>query len=153
MLERSFDITEVTRLSLLSLEGEIEGKQLVVEAELPDDIIMTRGDKDSITQVVYNLIENAIKYSAYGNTIGLELWQQESKVFVSVTNHGETIPEQELPHIFERFHKTDKSRGIDRDGVGLGLFIVKAILDSHNEDIFVTSNNGVTKFIFSLTVT
>ncbi|MCL2628873.1 MAG: HAMP domain-containing histidine kinase [Oscillospiraceae bacterium] len=152
MLESSFDISEVARLSLLSFEGEIEAKQLVVEAELPDDAVLTRGDKDSITQVVHNLIDNAIKFSNHNGVIGLELWQHGEKVFVSVTNHGETIPEQELPNIFERFHKTDKSRGIDRDGVGLGLYIVKAILDSHNEDIFVTSNAGVTKFIFSLTV-
>jgi len=152
MLERSFDISEVVRLSLLSFEGEIEAKQLVVEAELPDDVIMTRGDKDSITQVVYNLIDNAIKFSGKGSVIGLELWQQENKVFVAIINHGETIPAKELPHIFERFQKTDKSRGKDRDGVGLGLYIVKAILDSHNEDIFVTSDAGETRFIFSLTV-
>jgi len=152
-LDSSFDITEVARISLLSLEGKVEEKQLAVEAELPDDAIMTRGDKDSITQVLYNLIDNAIKFANHGSAISLELWQQEKRVFVSVGNHGETIPEEELPHIFERFHKTDKSRGIDRDGVGLGLFIVKAILDSHNEDIFVTSSAGVTKFIFSLTIT
>jgi len=151
-LDNSFDISEVARLSLLSLEGEIEGKKLIVEAELPDEAIMTRGDKDSITQVLYNLIDNAIKFSSDGGVIGLELWQQDKKVYVSVANHGETIPEEELPYIFERFHKTDKSRGIDRDGVGLGLFIVKAILDSHNEDIFVTGSDGVTKFIFSLTM-
>jgi len=153
MLESSFDISEVARLSLLSLEGAIEGKELVVETQLPDDVIITRGDKDSITQVLYNLIDNAIKFSIKGSTIRLELWKQDQRVFVAVTNHGETIPEEELPHIFERFHKTDKSRGIDRDGIGLGLFIVKTILDSHNEDIFVTSASGVTKFIFSLTVT
>jgi len=152
ILESSFDISEVARLSLLSLEGKIEKKQLFVEAELPDDEIMARGDKDAITQVVYNLIDNAIKFSNHGSTIGIKLWKQKDRVSVSITNHGENIPSEELPHIFERFHKIDKSRGIDRDGVGLGLYIVKAILDSHSEDIFVTSSNGVTKFTFSLKV-
>ena len=151
ILERTFDITEVARLAILSLGGKIAERQQSIEAQLPDEAITTRGDKDSITQVVYNLIDNAIKFSADNGVIRIELWRQNERVFVSVTNHGETIPEEELPFIFQRFHKADKSRSSDRDGVGLGLYIVKAILDNHNEDIFVTSSGGVTKFIFSLT--
>jgi len=147
-----FDISEVVRLALLSLDGKIEEKQLDVESVLPEEAVMTHGDADSITQVVYNLIDNAIKFSKPGGVIGLELWQQGPRVYVSVTNRGETIPADELPHIFDRFHKADKSRSADRDGSGLGLFIVKKILDNHNEDIFVTSSNETTRFIFSLTV-
>jgi len=150
-LDNSFDISEVVRLALLSLDGKIEEKQLNVETELPDETIMTRGEADSITQVVFNLIDNAIKFSKTGSVIELELWRQDEKVFVSVTNSGETIPQEDLPQIFERFHKADKSRSADRDSVGLGLHIVKMILDNHNEDIFVTSSAGTTKFIFSLT--
>ena len=152
VFESVFDVSEVVRLALLSLDGKIEEKQLDVESELPDEVIMTHGDADSITQVVYNLIDNAIKFSKPGGVIDLELWQQGSRAYVSVTNRGETIPADDLPNIFERFHKADKSRSADRDGVGLGLFIVKKILDNHNEDIFVTSNAGVTRFIFSLTI-
>ena len=151
VLEGSFDVTEVVRLALLSLDGKIEEKQLDVEAKLPEDAVITRGDADSITQVVYNLIDNAIKFSRPGEVISLELWQQESRVYVSVTNRGETIPTDELPYIFERFHKTDKARSVNREGGGLGLYIVKMILDNHNEDIFVTSSDGITRFIFSLT--
>jgi len=150
--ERSFDVTEVVRLALLSLERKIEEKQLDVKTELPEEVIKTRGDADSIIQVVFNLIDNAIKFSSPGGVIELELWKQGQRVYVSVTNRGETIPTEELPLIFERFHKTDKSRSADRDGVGLGLFIVKKILDNHNEDIFVTSSGGITRFVFSLTV-
>ena len=151
LLEDSFDISEVIRLALLSLDSGIEKKHLDIEAELSEDPVITRGNRDSIYQVVYNLIENAIKYSfAYGK-IKLELWQQDLKVFVSITNQGETIPSEELPNIFRRFHKIDKSRSVDREGVGLGLYIVKAMLDKHNEDIYVTSADGITKFIFSLT--
>jgi len=152
VLEGSFDVSEVVRLALLSLDGKIEGKRLDVEAKLPEEPIMTRGDSDSIMQVVYNLIDNAIKFSTTGEMIGLELWKQGSRAYVSVENRGETIPDDELPHIFDRFHKADKSRSADREGVGLGLYIVKTILDNHNEDIFVTSTNGVTKFMFSLTI-
>ncbi|MDR2570928.1 MAG: HAMP domain-containing histidine kinase [Oscillospiraceae bacterium] len=148
----SFDVSEIVRLALLSFDGKLENKKLSVDAVLPDYTIMTRGDADSITRVVYNLIDNAIKFSVPAGVIGLELWQQDSRVFVSVTNQGDAIPKEELPFIFDRFHKADKSRSADRDGVGLGLFIVKKILDNHNEDIFVTSSGGTTKFIFSLTV-
>ena len=152
ILEHSFDISEVIRLALLSLSSKIEVKQLDVDAGLPEEPIMTRGDKDSITQVVYNLIDNAIKFSLPGGSICLQSWKQGGRAYVSVENHGETIPADELPHIFDRFHKADKSRSADRDGVGLGLYIVKTILDTHNENIFVTSSDGVTKFVFTLTI-
>ena len=152
ILERSFDVSEVIRLALLSLEGKIAVKQLEVEAGLPEEPIVTRGDKDSVTQVVYNLLDNAIKFSPEGGGITLQLWKQAGRAYVSVENQGETIPADELPHIFERFHKTDKARSADRDGVGLGLYIVKTILDTHNENIFVTSGDGSTKFVFTLTI-
>ena len=152
ILESSFDVTEVTRLALLSLGGKIEEKRLGVEAELPEEAVMTRGDKDSITQVVYNLIDNAIKFSVPDGVIIVRLWKQGPQAYVSIENNGETIPSDELPHIFDRFHKADKSRSADREGVGLGLYIVKTILDNHNEDIFVTSRDGTTKFVFTLTI-
>jgi signal transduction histidine kinase len=78
------------------------------------------------------------------------LWKQGGKAYTSVENSGRTIPPTELPHIFERFHKIDKSRSVDREGVGLGLYLVKTILDKHNEDIYVTSRDGQTKFMFTL---
>ena len=152
ILRNSFDISEVARLSLLSLEGKINDKRLDIDAELPEEPIMTRGDKDSITQVVYNLIDNAIKFSTPGGVIRLELWKQGDRAYVSIENSGETIPSEEMPHIFDRFQKADKSRSANRDGVGLGLYIVKTILDNHHEDIYVTSSDGVTKFVFTLTV-
>jgi signal transduction histidine kinase len=120
-----------------------------VEAALPEEAVMTRGDMDAITQVVYNLIDNAVKFAERGSTLRLCLWKQGSRAYVSVENTGETIPASEMSLIFDRFHKTDRSR-TDKDGVGLGLYIVKTILDNHNEDIYVTSSRGVTKFTFTL---
>ena len=152
LTESSFDASEVVRLALLSLGSKIEDKQLEVAAELPEEPVMTRGDKDSITQVVYNLIDNAIKFSTPGGEIKAQLWKQGGRAYVSVGNRGETILQDELPHIFDRFHKADKSRSANRDGVGLGLYIVKTILDAHKENIFVTSSGGVTKFVFTLTI-
>ena len=151
-LSGSFDICELARLALLSLDGKISERQLSVDAKLPEEPVYARGDKDSITRVMYNLLDNAVKFSAPGGEISVELWKQSGRAYISIENRGETIPPGELHHIFDRFHKADKSRSADRDGVGLGLYIVKTILDNHNEDIFVTSRDGVTKFVFSLTL-
>ena len=72
---------------------------------------------------------------------------------MSVANYGPTIPPEELPLVFDRFHKSDKSRSMDKTGVGLGLYIVKTILGSHGEDISVTSRDGLTTFTFTLELT
>ncbi len=152
LLAGSFDIAEIIRISLLSLGSKIDAKSLDVDAELPEEAIMTRGDKDAVTQVVYNLFDNAIKFAEDGSVLRVSLWKQGQKAYVSVEDTGETIPTEEMPLIFDRFHKTDRSRSEKRDGVGLGLYIVKTILDNHNEDIYVTSCGGVTKFTFTLTL-
>ena len=109
-------------------------------------------DPDSITQVLYNLLDNAVKFAAQDSIITVLPWKQGGKAYVSVKDEGETIPADDLPLIFDRFHKSDRSRSLDRDGVGLGLYLVKSILDAHNEDIAVTSRDGVTEFVFTLTL-
>lgn len=152
LLKRSFDISEILMRTLLSLEGKINGKRLDVDVNLPEEHIVVHGDGDSITQVVYNLLDNAIKFSGEGTQLGLTLWKQDDKAYVSIKNYGENIPDEQLNLIFDRFHKADRSRSQDREGVGLGLYIVKTILGNHNEDITVTSVNGVTEFVFSLTL-
>ena len=103
--------------------------------------------------IVSNLLDNAIKFAKEGGTLGVSLWQQGEKAYVSISDEGETIPPEDLPFIFDRFHKSDRSRSLDRDGVGLGLYLVKSILNAHDEDIAVTSKDGVTKFVFTMTLT
>ena len=152
ILKGSFDLSEVIRVTLLGLGPKIDAKGLDVDAELPEESIVARGAKDAVTQVIYNLIDNAVKFADQGSVIRVSLWKQSHKAYVSVENKGESIPAKEMPLIFDRFHKTDRSRSEDRDGVGLGLYIVKTILDNHNEDIFVTSSDGMTKFTFTLTL-
>lgn len=146
-----FDICESMRRVLISMEHKINNRELDVEADIPDEPILVRGDNDMITQVVYNLLENATKFARDGSTLYLGLTRMDEKVRVTVRNEGETIPAEELPLLFERFHKSDKSRSEDKDGVGLGLYIVKTIVEQHKEKIVVTSENGVTAFSFSLT--
>lgn len=145
-----FDICESMRRVLISMEKKITDRHLDVEADIPDTPILVAGDNDMITQVIYNLLENAAKFARPGSILYLGVIRLDGKARVTVRNEGETIPPDELPLLFERFHKTDKSRSEDKDGVGLGLYIVKTILEQHKEKINVTSENGITAFTFSL---
>ena len=147
-----FDICEAMRRVLISMEKKINDRHLDVEADIPDEPILVLGDNDMITQVLYNLLENAAKFAREGSTLYLGVAMMDGKARVTVRNVGDTIPAEELPLLFERFHKSDKSRSEDKDGYGLGLYIVKTILQQHKEDISVTSENGVTTFTFSLRV-
>ena len=149
--QQQFDISETMLRALVSLESKVNGKKLVVDTQLPDDPVPVWGDQDAITQVCYNLLDNAIKFSPEGGSLGISIVAKGAKATVSVSNDGQTIPPEELPLIFDRFHKTDHSRSADRDGVGLGLYIVKTILNSHKENITCTSENGKTTFTFTLT--
>ena len=148
----SFDICELFVETLVVFEKKINDKNLDVDIQLPDDGMTVCGERDAINQVIYNLLENAVKFAEEGSTLSLSVFKQGEKAYVSVKNRGETISEEDLALIFERFHKTDRSRSMDRDGVGLGLYIVKTIIGSHGEDIAVTSRDGVTEFVFSLTL-
>ena len=150
LLSQSFDISEILRLTLISFADKIESRKLDVDFQVPEEPILVNGNADAITQVVYNLFDNAVKFSKEGTELGISLWKDTAKAYVSVRNHGYTIPESEIPLLFDRFHKSDRSRSQDRDGVGLGLYIVKTILNNHGEDIAVTSRQGVTDFVFTL---
>lgn len=149
---RDFDLNELIIRTLLNFETRAEDKHLDMDLQLPEDHMTVTADPDAITQVFYNLLDNAMKFADADSTITVSLWKQNGKAYVSVKDHGDTIPPDDLPLIFDRFHKSDRSRSKDRDGVGLGLYLVKSILDAHNEDIAVTSSNGVTEFVFTLTL-
>ena len=150
--QEQFDITEIMSRVLVSLEGRITGRGLDVEAKFPDDPVMVWGDPDGVTQVCYNLLDNAAKFAAQGTAITVQIVKKDGKAYISVRNLGATIPPDELPLLFDRFHKADYSRSVDREGVGLGLYIVKTILGNLKENITVTSEDGVTQFTFTLTL-
>lgn len=147
-----FDLTELTLQTLLSFESRATKKNLDVDPQLPDNHIMVHADKDAITQVIYNLLDNAVKFASPGSCITVRIYKDNGKAYVSVRDYGETIPPDDLPFIFDRFHKSDRSRSLDKDGVGLGLYLVKSIINSHDEDIAVTSRDGMTEFVFTLTL-
>ena len=150
--QQQFDLCETLVRALVTLEGKVNAKRLEVDAQLPqDEPVPVWGDQDAITQVCYNLLDNAIKFSQEGGVLGLGVTVKGAKATVTISNQGETIPPEEQQLVFDRFHKTDHSRSADRDGVGLGLYIVKTILNSHKETISCVSQDGVTKFIFTMT--
>ena len=148
--KKPFDLSESMRRVLVSMEKKITDRGLDVDVEIPEDPVIVLGDNDLLTQVVYNLLENAAKFASPDSTLFLGLEKQGEKAVVTICNQGETIPSDELPLLFERFHKSDKSRSEDKDGVGLGLYIVRTILEQHREEISATSENGVTTFSFTV---
>ena len=150
--QAQFDLSEILSRVLGSLEGKITGRDLDVEVQMPEDPVMVWGDPDAVTQVCYNLIDNAAKFALPGTVISIGITRRDGKAYTSVSNLGATIPPEEMPLLFDRFHKADHSRSVDREGVGLGLYIVKTILGNLKETITVTSEDGVTKFVFTLTL-
>ena len=145
-----FDITELAGQVLITFEQKITEKMLDVQVDMPDHAIFTRANRDFITQVIYNLLDNAVKFCPAQGILSLSVKQSSEKLYISISNSGATIPQEELPFLFDRFHKLDKSRSENRDGYGLGLYIVKTIVCAHNEDISVTSADGKTAFAFTL---
>ena len=150
--QEQFDLTEIMSQVLISLEGRITARHLDVEVQMPDEKVAVWGDPDAITQVCYNLLDNAAKFAAEGTSLTVIITCKDDKAYTTVRNLGATIPADELPRLFDRFHKADSSRSMDRDGVGLGLYIVKTILGNLKENITATSEDGVTEFTFSLTL-
>ena len=150
MQKTPFDLSESMRRVLVSMEKKITSRGLDVDVEIPEDPVMVLGDNDLLTQVVYNLLENAAKFASQGSTLFLGLEKKGEKAVVTVRNAGQTISSEELPLLFERFHKSDRSRSEDKDGVGLGLYIVRTILEQHREKITAASEDGVTTFSFTV---
>lgn len=139
---KPFNICEVVSQTIISFESQIEEKHLDVDCQFDDFDMMVIGDKDAINQVVYNLCHNAIKFSYEKGKYRVSIKREENKVRVTVYNEGIGIPSEELPFVFDRFFKSDKSRGLDKTGAGLGLFISKAIISAHGEDLKVESEHG-----------
>jgi len=148
-----FDICEMARLILISFEQKIDEKRLDVEFEIENeyDKIFVFADYDAIYQVLYNICDNGVKFSRPGGKYRISIKCKEKKVYVSVYNEGDGIPTEDLPYVFDRFYKSDKSRGLDKKGVGLGMYITKTIIEAHHEEIGVNSVYGeFCEFRFSL---
>jgi len=142
MNKQRFDLTNILISTLLTFEQKIGDRNIRVEGLEEADTIFVDGDPDMIHQVVYNLIENAVKFTNEGGYIRISLSDAPDRTTLEIRNSGQGIQPDELPHIFERFYKTDKSRSKDKNGMGLGLYIVKTILRLHGGDITAASETG-----------
>ena len=147
-----FDLVECIGQTLITFEQPIIKKNADVQVLMPEHPVFALANRDQIVQVLYNLLDNAVKFCPQGGQLGIRLGISSKKAYVTVFNDGQTIPAEELSLVFDRFHKLDKSRSENRDGWGLGLYIVKTIICSHGEDISVSSQNGRTEFTFTLPV-
>lgn len=152
LLEKTdFDINTTIRNVAASFEGTCKEKRIAIELVLTGEKMYVSADMGKIQQVLYNLLDNAIKFSHHDSVIKLETTEKHNKVFVSVKDSGIGIPKDNLKLIWDRFYKSDISRGKDKKGTGLGLAITKEIIRSHGENINVISTEGVgSEFIFSL---
>lgn len=154
LLDKSiFDINKVIRNTAASFEGTCKRKAIAIELILTGDELFVTADVGKIQQVLYNLLDNAIKFSHPDSIIKIETNEKHNKVFVSVKDSGIGIPKDDQKLIWDRFYKSDLSRGKDKKGTGLGLSITKEIIQAHGEHINVISTEGVgSEFIFSLPV-
>ena len=152
ILDRTnFDINPVIKNTAASFEGTCRSKFITIELVLTGEQMYVNADMVKIQQVLYNLVDNAIKFSHKNSSIKIETIEKSNKLLVSVKDNGIGIPKDSLKLIWNRFYKTDLSRGKDKKGTGLGLSIAKEIIQTHNENINVVSTEGVgTEFIFTL---
>jgi len=135
---KPFNLAEMIRLTIIKFESALDEKNLDVEVDFFEDHINVIADKDSISRVITNLMDNAVKFSDPSSQLAIKVFKKGGKAYVAVTNEGIGIEKEDLPHVFDRFFKTDKSRN-DKKGTGLGLYLVKNILSIHGEKIFAHS--------------
>ncbi len=147
-----FDICELARLILISFEQKIDSKKLNVEFECEEERMTVNADRDAIYQILYNICDNGVKFAREGGDYRIRIKNADKKkILVSVYNTGDGISPDDRPHIFERFYKADKSRGIDKNGVGLGMYISRTIIEAHGEKIWVESKyHEFSEFFFTL---
>ncbi len=147
----TFDINSVIKNSVAVFEVICRQKKISIELLLTDVTLYVSADMGKIQQVLYNLLDNAIKFSHKNSSITIETTDKHGKVYISVKDMGVGIPKEQQNKIWDRFYKIDTSRGMDRKGTGLGLAIVKEIITAHEQNINVISTEGVgTEFIFTL---
>ena len=152
---QKFDVNEVIRRCIIGAEDKLDEKRLEVSVDFKNETENVLADSDAIKRVIINLLDNAVKFSYLENTVEIKVTEKGKKVLIDFTNYGTGIAKEDIPHIFDRFYKTDKSRSKDKTGAGLGLSFVKNILNLHGQTITVTSEpfeGDKMKTVFSFTL-
>lgn len=144
-----FDISELVRRIVIGFEQKLTEKKIEVELDIPEQQ-MIKAEHDSLFQAVYNLIDNAVKFTDVSGKITVYMAENAGKLQCNVINTGSQIPPEKLKFIFDRFYKGDTSRNRNSSGSGLGLYITKTVIKQHGGDIFVRSSDEKTEFCFSI---
>ena len=148
---KPFDVVSAAGKVLFAFEDRISQKPAELDVNFPEDPVIVNGDADAIYRVIYNLVDNAVKFTPEGGRISVAIELAPPKAVISVRNTGSGVSKEDAAHIFERFYKADKSRSVNKKGTGIGLYLVKNIIDEHGEDIILTSKEGeYAKFSFTL---
>lgn len=151
LVTKDFDIVQLVKNAINTFEGKCIEKSISIYLNNHCETSYVHADKTKIQQVIYNLLDNAIKFTPEKKSIYVTLTEKNDKIFVSVKDEGAGIPKDSIKNIWVRFYKADTSRGKDKQGTGLGLAITKEIIKAHNENINVVSTEGVgSEFTFSL---
>ena len=149
---RQFNIVELACQTVFNFEKAINDKNIDIRG-LDHERVMVEADEDLIHQVLYNLTDNAVKFVNEGGYIQFDYSSDNNNVYISVKNSGQGLSKDEITKVFDRFYKTDRSRGLDKNGVGLGLYIVRTIVNLHGGDIIVKSVEGeYCEFVFSIPI-
>jgi signal transduction histidine kinase len=144
-----YDITETVRRIIISFEQKISQKNIELELDIPDRINVV-ADHDAMFQVIYNLVDNALKFVEEGGRIIIYMSERNSELQFNIINTGGEIAKDDIRYIFDRFYKGDRSRNGSASGSGLGLYIVKTVVNRHGGDVFARSENNTTEFCFKI---
>lgn len=146
----SFNLNEIVRSIVISMEKRIKEKNIVINFEYESNENMVEADESAIYRVVQNLIDNALKFAAKGTEITISITRRGKLTYFRIKNYGSSISPEEQKYIWDRYYKLDHSRSVDKTGSGLGLFIVKNIINLHNQQITIESDENSVAFEFSL---
>lgn len=145
------DLVEAIRSAVDLAQPSLRAAGLHVDLDLPD-VLPVRANRDRLAQVLGNLLQNAVRYTPRGGRVTVRAERRPGEALVSVVNTGDGIPAADLPHVFERFYRVDKSRDQEHGGAGIGLAIVQQIVEAAGGTVGAESRNGLTRFWFSLPV-
>ncbi|TMD39937.1 MAG: HAMP domain-containing protein [Chloroflexi bacterium] len=147
----TIDLVSAVRSAVELARPSFETKRIAVQLRVPERLPV-RAHMDQVAQVLGNLLQNASRYTPEGGTVTIDAESRPSNALVSITNTGDGIPQHDLPHVFERFYRVEKSRDRERGGAGIGLAIVKQLVESSGGDVGADSRGGLTRFWFSLPI-
>ncbi|MBR5518121.1 MAG: HAMP domain-containing histidine kinase [Clostridia bacterium] len=149
----SFNLNEIVRSIVITMEKRIREKNIVIDFKYEKSENIVEADESAIYRVVQNLLDNALKFASIGSEIEISITNKNGFAVFSIKNYGSSISEEEQKYIWDRYYKADSSRSYHKKGSGLGLYIVKSIINQHNQEIEIKSDDNSVEFSFTLNLT